>query len=109
MLVQLAGILKRSVRRVDTVGRIGGEEFLIVMADTQTDKAFMLGDRIREEVQREKFHFVDKDVAVTIRIGVVSFPAKGLQNKEDLLKAADDALYRAKRSGRNRVVVWEKN
>jgi diguanylate cyclase (GGDEF)-like protein len=108
ILMTLAKVLRQCVRRVDIVGRLGGEEFLVVMPHTSCDIAFPVAERIRQTVECLPFKSGTQDISVTVSIGVACYPASGIADKSDLLKAADDALYEAKRSGKNRTVVWKR-
>jgi two-component system cell cycle response regulator len=97
--------IKRSIRGIDLACRYGGEEFVIVMPETDMTVAAMVAERLRRRIAAEPFSIQQgsKAIPVTISIGIA-----GLRDKEDnaagLLKRADQALYRAKRDGRNRVV-----
>lgn len=106
VLVTVAKLLRKLVRRMDAVGRMGGEEFFIVMPNTSQEMATAVAERIRSGVETEKFAAEEKRVKVTVSIGVACFPTAELRNKNALLKAVDEALYTAKKTGRNRVVVW---
>lgn len=106
VLAAVAKILRRQVRRLDMVGRLGGEEFLIVMPSVPQEAALAAAERIRSHVEEELFLSEDKRVRVTVSVGVARFPANGLKGKDGLLKAVDEALYAAKKSGRNRVLAW---
>ena len=105
ILVTLAKIVRQSVRRVDIVGRLGGEEFLVIMPHTSRDMAFQIAERIRQAVQRWPFKAGDTMIPVTVSIGLACYPAPGVDDKSTLMKAADDALYEAKRTGKNRTVA----
>jgi two-component system, cell cycle response regulator len=97
--------IKRSIRGIDLACRYGGEEFVIVMPETDMAVAAMVAERLRRRIAAEPFAIAQgtRNVPVTISIGIAA-----LRDKEDnaasLLKRADQALYRAKRDGRNRVV-----
>ncbi|MCG3204638.1 MAG: hypothetical protein KCHDKBKB_01353 [Elusimicrobia bacterium] len=105
ILVTLAKIFRQCVRRVDIVGRLGGEEFLVVMPHTSADTAFPIAERIRQAVQCWPFKMGETEIHVTVSIGVACYPGPGINDKSGLLKAADDALYEAKRSGKNRTIL----
>lgn len=107
VLADIAKILRQSVRQIDIVGRLGGEEFLVVMPHTATASAVPVAERIRQAVQHWPFPINGKNVSVTISLGVAAFPVDKIMNKSDLLKTADDALYEAKRTGKNRTVVFK--
>ncbi|MEK1890981.1 MAG: PleD family two-component system response regulator [Phyllobacterium sp.] len=105
VLREFAKRLRRNVRGSDLASRYGGEEFFIVMPDTDVAIAAIVAERIRREVASMPFS-VNKNglsVPVTISVGIASVLPKG-DSVADLLKRADDALYDAKAAGRNRVV-----
>jgi diguanylate cyclase (GGDEF)-like protein len=105
VLTTLAKILRQYVRRVDIVGRLGGEEFLVVMPHTSSDTAFQIAERIRQAVQRWPFKVEETEIPITVSIGVACYPGTGIDDKSALLKASDDALYDAKRAGKNRTAL----
>lgn len=97
----IASTIARSVRSHDRAGRIGGEEFLVIMPDTTVETALGVGERLRAAVAGAGLAHRDGE-AVTVSIGVAVASAR--DTLESLLDRADGALYRAKRQGRNRVV-----
>lgn len=99
VLRRLASLLNHSVRRVDTVARYGGEEFAIIMPAGKLKDALLLAERCRKTVEEAPW----PQRNVTVSVGVASL-AQGSQDGGMLVEAADQALYRAKRGGRNRVV-----
>ncbi len=104
VLMDVGALLQRAVRSVDVVARYGGEEFVIVLPETGLTGATTFADRIRELVEEHTFaHAGGSDLRLTASIGVASYPSPGLETVEDLLAKADQALYRAKAEGRNRV------
>ena len=100
----VAELMEKALRRYDILGRIGGEEFLIVAPGTTQEEAVVLAERLRNVVEKEKMTCGDKDVKITVSCGV-AFLGKGDESAETLLKRADAALYIAKQEGRNRVAV----
>jgi diguanylate cyclase (GGDEF)-like protein len=113
-LREVAQVVLSGVRRVDIVGRYGGEEFGIVLPETDKKGGFEVAERIRSAVAKKKFRAYDEETKVTVSIGVAAFPediegSAGQTYRSDLilelLKKADEALYQAKEEGRNRVVV----
>lgn len=98
VLLRVTKILESVGRRSDTVARLGGEEFVLIVPDADADMAFGLAERAREKVERA---FEDDAIPLTISFGTVAFPADGL-TAESLLASADKALYTAKNNGRNR-------
>jgi two-component system cell cycle response regulator len=103
ILREVAHLLVRTLRSVDSVGRYGGEEFVVILPHTRPDEARGTAERLRRLVEQETFQAGDKTLKVTVSIGVASFPAPGLVAPSDLIRASDEALYRAKQGGRNRV------
>lgn len=103
VLREAARRMQASLRSYDAVGRYGGEEFLIVMPGSSNSSAVHLAERLRFAINREPVKLADRSFAVTISLGVtVALP--GLPAApENLIRAADQALYRAKELGRNRV------
>jgi diguanylate cyclase (GGDEF)-like protein len=101
----LGDVLRRQKRATDVVARFGGEEFVVLCEQTDEAGAMLLGDRIREELGKTSFRVPGGVLSVTCSIGVATFPAAG-SDWESLFKAADDALYVSKRSGRNRCTAW---
>lgn len=103
VLRAFAVLLQKSLRSSDQLYRIGGEEFAIILAQTEIDMAVDLANRLREAVTAEPIPYRDGNIAVTVSIGLAGF-SESLTPAETL-EAADAALYRAKSGGRNMVVV----
>ena len=102
VLKEISAIM-RSVSRVpDVVCRLGGEEFLILCPDIEVDCAAVLAERLRRATEAHDFHCDDHHLRVTVSLGVGQRD-EHMARFDELLKTADDALYQAKRSGRNRV------
>jgi diguanylate cyclase (GGDEF)-like protein len=94
--------MKESVRPYDTVGRYGGEEFLIVVPETDAGTTLRIADRVRKAVESRVITEKEVDVRVTSSLGVAAGTDLNLFRPQDLLHMADAALYRAKSNGRNR-------
>jgi two-component system cell cycle response regulator len=105
VLREFANRISANVRGIDLACRYGGEEFVVVMPDTDLSFAYMVAERLRQSIADAPFAISAdaKQLAVTISIGVAT--SEGNDTPEALLKRADQALYRAKRDGRNRVVA----
>ena len=106
-LVELAVVIQRQVNReTDTVARYGGEEFAILLAGTDESNAYAIAEQVRTAVQDHEVLTGDLRLRISVSIGVVAVdPHKSKRNMDAVFSAADDALYEAKRAGRNRVVV----
>jgi len=102
----VADILRNMTRPNDRIGRYGGEEFLVILREADRDSAYGYGQRIRNEVERRgkilRKRFQDQ--ALTVSVGLAVYKP-GYRNAEEMIEAADRAMYRAKHEGRNRVVV----
>lgn len=103
VLKKFAGIIRTYTRCSNFCGRLGGEEFLIVLTQTDRSGACTAIERLRRNVEREKFDFAGSVVRVTASFGVSGFQGKEAPQLSELLRQADNALYVAKRDGRNRV------
>ena len=108
VLSTIARTIKEAVRRVDCVGRYGGEEFLVIMPQTAGLAAQAVADRVLGAVRGSWFGIEGQGVSVTVSIGLATYPSPdiGINSKEGLIAASDKALYQAKRAGKNRSVVW---
>jgi diguanylate cyclase (GGDEF)-like protein len=107
VLRELGGLLVQTARAGDTVARTGGEEFSILLPDTEPAGAYRAGTRLCESVRNHDFRVNGARVQVTISVGVVSMSAGTEDGAAGNLKErADEALYAAKRGGRDRVRVW---
>ena len=104
-LVRFAEMLRAHVRRSDIACRYGGEEFLLVLADTTYQGAMAFAEKLRQRVEDSPFELDRGTVHVTVSAGVATYPDHGFDAK-DLVEKADQALYRAKDGGRNRVEGW---
>jgi diguanylate cyclase (GGDEF)-like protein len=105
VLVEMAGVLLKCVREVDTVARYGGDEYVVILVGADTDVAMKVAERIRDTVEKERFLAEDGlDIRTTVSIGVASYPLHTRQWRE-LLKAADKAMYMAKALSRNVVCL----
>jgi len=103
-LVMVAQVIRESVRVLDTVARYGGEEFVVVLPETDLAGAADTAERIRSAIESSRLSLGEKDVSVTLSIGVAEFPADGAA-VDLIIGSADQALYRAKEGGRNRVAL----
>ena len=103
VIVTLARLLQQRLRKTDIVGRFGGEEFAVVLPDTDLDAAREVLDKIRQSFAVVRHAYAKGEFSVTFSCGVAAYPDYG--DVSTLCDAADKALYRAKEGGRNRVVA----
>jgi diguanylate cyclase (GGDEF)-like protein/PAS domain S-box-containing protein len=105
VLRNFASLLKKSIRSSDYAARYGGEEFVLVLPETGLSDANELAERLRKEINEQSIQLdVDQVIKVTASIGVATFPDHG-STWEELIDAADAAMYRAKNAGRNQVNI----
>ena len=106
ILVNTAALIKDSIRDVDVACRYGGEEFSVIMPETDHDGAFILAERLRKKIESHEFSNIKDNsiLHVTVSIGISTFPFDAI-TKDELITKADQALYTAKGCGRNRVIV----
>ena len=100
-LRNMSELLQKLVRTSDVLGRYGGEEFCCILPETSFDQAMILAERCREQVASTPLSCTDQELRITVSIGVAAQHRS--DSLEQLIKRADDALYEAKRTGRNRV------
>ncbi|MCA9255824.1 MAG: GGDEF domain-containing protein, partial [Phycisphaerales bacterium] len=106
VLKSVAGSVKRSLRQSDLLGRVGGEEFVILCRNTSRDPAIRCAEKVRHAVEQTSVQYEGKSLGATISLGVAEFDEL-YSDADFVLNAADRALYEAKRTGRNRVCVFE--
>jgi diguanylate cyclase (GGDEF)-like protein len=105
VLQRITDVLESSRRKIDTVARVGGEEFALILPDTDQAGGLVVAERLRRAVLDE---FAGDAVPITISFGLAAFPGHG-ETAASLIHAADDALYAAKQSGRNRSVAFSRD
>jgi diguanylate cyclase (GGDEF)-like protein len=109
VLAKIASLLKGSVRKKDTVARYGGEEFILMLPEAGLEESHMIAERIRRLVETTLFDLGTARLNLTVSLGISNFPRHGARSKEELIRMADQALYDAKRGGRNRVCIYRKD
>jgi len=107
ILYEVAQILRESLRVHDIVGRYGGEEFALLMPETELKGGLVVAERYRKRVEDYMLLEEGKELKVTISLGVAPYPQKEIHSVDDLIRLADHALFQAKKNGRNRVEVVE--
>ena len=101
---ELRGI-KSQLRATDVLARYGGDEFVVLLPDTGSDGTRDVAERIRESIARTPLELRDRSVSITVSIGLASYPDHG-RGMDTIMQRADEAMYRAKSEGRNRVVSF---
>jgi diguanylate cyclase len=101
-LIHLVRVVKDTLRAMDVIGRFGGEEFMIVLPETVLDDAVAAVTRVQRELTKQIFMYNNERRLITFSAGVAL--RKEGEDRESLVKRADEAAYQAKRAGKNRVV-----
>ncbi|KPA15819.1 histidine kinase [Candidatus Magnetomorum sp. HK-1] len=104
VLKSVTNLCSEALRDSDIIGRIGGEEFAIVLPETNEEKAFEVAERIRTSLSELIITYEGEEIQVTMSIGISSL-SNHSKKLDDILKNADDALYQAKGSGRNKSII----
>lgn len=95
------------LRDKDIIGRVGGEEFSIILPETTLEEAKKIAERIRQAIEKLKIHNNGSPVQTTVSLGVASSTQVEMETLEDLIQISDQALYQAKADGRNCVRVYD--
>lgn len=107
VLREISTIIKDAVRTSDVVGRYGGEEFAVVLTETDADEAQIFAERLRKRVEEFKFFNPADPLKITASMGLACYPLNGIDTPNAFIKCADEALYKAKAEGRNMVCVYQ--
>ncbi len=106
VLIAVAKESQKQIRKTDLLARFGGEEFCFLFPETDLNGASLVAERVRHAISKLEFHSKKSRFSVTVSIGISGLLDSN-DKMESIVKRSDDALYKAKRNGRNRVVVWE--
>ncbi len=105
ILREVSQTIRESIRQIDLVGRYGGEEFMVILTETDREGAGFAAERIRQAIEAKRIKVYDEDFHITVSIGIALFPDDSRQ-AQPLIDKADQALYQAKQSGRNQVCIY---
>lgn len=105
ILRELSKTIQENIRQVDLLGRYGGEEFSIILSETDKDAAHYAAERIRKAVEEKHIKVYDEELKITVSIGASTYP-EDADTFEGLIDKADSALYQAKQAGRNKVCLY---
>ncbi len=108
VLKEVASRIIKAAREIDLVGRYGGEEFCVILMDTDRDGAYRAGERICQIVSSSPIVAYNDTINITVSIGAASFPEDG-NDPYSIIEAADRALYDAKASGKNKIMLFNNN
>ncbi len=107
-LKHVARIIMSEIRTIDIAVRYGGEEIVVVLPETGKIGAFVVGERIRERVESTKLDYKGQNINLTISGGIASFPIDATDT-ENLIKNSDIAVYKAKETGKNHIVIFSEH
>jgi diguanylate cyclase (GGDEF)-like protein len=107
-LVEFSKVLERNFRKSDIVSRYGGDEFIVLMPQSESEGALSEAERIRDVVEHHGFIIAGQRVSLSASIGFASFPSDKMKVASDLVACADKALLQAKVMGRNMVAVFDR-
>jgi len=107
VLSDMAQVVSALIRAEDVFARVGGEEFAVICRGADPTQGRAVAERVRQAVAGHRFNVDDKTIPVAVSAGVATIPEACIADAQALIAAADQALYEAKRTGRNRVCVWQ--
>ncbi|MEO8164102.1 MAG: GGDEF domain-containing protein [Betaproteobacteria bacterium] len=108
LLQHLVRDIREQLRGSDVMARFGGDEFIVLLPETANKGALETAERIRKAIEASRFDVLSGDTAITVSVGVASYPDDG-GNLEVILEKADKAMYRAKQRGRNQVIAYSED
>jgi diguanylate cyclase (GGDEF)-like protein len=107
LLKEISRIIKENTREIDAVGKYGGDEFALILSETDKAQAEFVAERIRKLIEAKAIRAYDEDLKITASIGIAAYPDDA-KRASSLIEKADRALYQSKQAGRNRVSVFHK-
>ena len=108
VLADLSKLMLGLIRVEDVFARVGGEEFSSILRGADSEQGLVVAERLRQATAAQRFEYEGQPIPVTISVGLVSAPNHSVRDAMEFIAAADQALYEAKRGGRNRVCVWNR-
>lgn len=102
VLKRVSGIIRKTIRKLDMAGRYGGEEFILCLQHADRKRAGNIAERLRMIIERARHGFQGQEIGVTASLGISCYPSDG-KTVQELIARADEALYRSKEGGRNRI------
>ncbi|AFZ58666.1 diguanylate cyclase [Anabaena cylindrica FACHB-243] len=105
VIIFMTKMVLNYLRQVDCFGRFGGEEFVVLLPETDIDEAVIVAERIRENICNQRIPVLEEQLSITVSIGVANYNL-GDQSIDTIIQRADEALYRAKNQGRNRTIAY---
>ncbi len=106
ILQEVADLVRKSVRSIDLAARYGGEEFAVILPETDEEGARVFAERLRIKIAQAKYCYQETVLPVTVSMGIATFPRHKAENKDQLIRFADRALYYSKATGKNKVSLY---
>ena len=106
VLKEVSNLMKQSFRKTDMIYRYGGEEIAIILPETSAENAGIPVERLREKIAQHKFSYNGIDISLTVSVGIAEME-ESYYYPSELVEVADKALYHAKQTGRNKVVIYD--
>jgi diguanylate cyclase (GGDEF)-like protein len=107
LIKTISDIIKETIKDKGVLARFGGDEFAVILSETDQNTAFSIAEAIRTNIAKKSIEFVKgKPHRLSASLGVSTYPNQGIETEKDLLAKADKALYEAKQRGRNKVVAY---
>jgi diguanylate cyclase (GGDEF)-like protein len=107
VLTEISKLLSGALRAEDVFARYGGEEFGVICRGSDKNQAQVVGERLRKAVEGHRFVHDGQHIPITISVGISVLPNPAVKDANDIVTFADQALYKSKHAGRNRVTVYE--
>lgn len=107
ILFYISRLIAENIRKEDIAARFGGEEFVIMLVESEESGAFVVAEKLRKIVENFKIKYLNKEVSVTISLGVCTLNKGDEINPNELIRRADVALYKAKETGRNKTAIFD--
>ena len=107
ILIRIANSIKDELREVDSFGRYGGEEFLIILPNTSAQEALQVAEKVRLKIAKTEFNNLSQGFSITLSQGISDSSIDNPQSEDQLLHQVDTALYQAKHSGKNSSVIYQ--
>lgn len=108
VLRHIANLIRKNLRQVDIPGRFGGEEFAIILPHSDPDAAYATAERLRQYIENTPAVYKNIEIPFRVSIGIATYQGD-IKNEDEIYKRADDALYEAKRKGRNMTLIYNKD
>jgi diguanylate cyclase (GGDEF)-like protein len=105
VLKKLGRILKQNTRASDIAARWGGDEFVLLAPDTDSKGTYIIGERIRSQLEHCRLKLVGEEISISVSVGIASYPLHS-SGVTELIKRADEAMYNAKGLGKNQVCIF---